>query len=49
MKSFLRAKYASKSTIRRIERIVRQGERATRRSFVAAKRRQLLEGGLSSG
>jgi hypothetical protein len=45
MKSFLRKSKASGSTIRRIEKIIRQGPRATRRQFIAARRRTLTEGG----
>lgn len=48
MKSHLRFSKASKSTRRRIDRIVRLGERFTRRRFVAADRprlAQFVEGG----
>jgi hypothetical protein len=40
-RKFLRKSRASGSTRRRVERIIAQGERATRRQFVAAKRRDL--------
>ena len=33
------------STVRYIERVIRQGERAVRRQFVAADRRVFREGG----
>ena len=39
---YLRASKASGSTRRRIERMVRLGERAMRRSLTSAKRRQLM-------
>lgn len=46
MKSDLRWSKASGSTRRKIEQIIRRGERATRRSVLAARRRQ-MEGGLN--
>jgi hypothetical protein len=45
MKSGLRFSKASGTTRRRIENIVRRGERITRRHFIAVKRRELKEGG----
>lgn len=47
MKSHLRKSKASCSTIRRIERIVRQGSRAVRRSVSAFDRRR-MKGGASA-
>jgi hypothetical protein len=44
MKSHLRFSKASGSTKRKIEMILRRGNRAVRRQFVAARRRD-LEGG----
>ena len=38
---YLRWSRASGSTRQKIEKLIRQGERATRRQFVAAKRREL--------
>jgi hypothetical protein len=43
MKSALRFSKASGSTKRRVEKIVRAGERGTRRALPSAKRRELLE------
>lgn len=43
MKSHLRFSKASKSTRRKIERIVLRGERFTRRRFVAADRPRLAQ------
>lgn len=40
-KSFLRWSKASSSTKRKVEAIIRQGNRAVRRSFVAADRRTI--------
>jgi hypothetical protein len=45
VKSHLRFSKASKSTVRRVEKIIRQGERGVRRSFIAARRREMVEGG----
>jgi len=42
VKSFLRKSKCDKSTLRKVEQIVRRGEREIRRQFVAAKRRELL-------
>lgn len=47
MKSHLRFSKASGSTKRKIEMILRRGERTVRRSFVAAKRRELNGRGTS--
>jgi hypothetical protein len=50
MKSHLRISKASGSTKRRVDAIIRQGKRFTRRRFVAAERtmlRDYLRGGLS--
>jgi len=41
VKSFLRASKASGSTKRKIERIIRQGDRAFLRQFNSARRREL--------
>ena len=43
VKSFLRRKYASGSTRRRVDRIMRLGERATKRALRADRRRELAE------
>jgi len=43
VKSFLRFSRASGSTKRRIERIIRQGDRAIRRALTSSKRREILE------
>jgi hypothetical protein len=43
MKSAIRLSKASGSTKRRVEKIVRLGERATRRALTSSKRRDLLE------
>jgi hypothetical protein len=45
MKSFLRRSRASGSEKRKVELIARQGERRTRRQFVAVQRKQFREGG----
>lgn len=45
MKSFLRFSKASGSTRRKVEEIIRRGERATRRQFIAVRRQELKEGG----
>lgn len=45
MKSYLRYSKASGSTRRKVEQIIRRGERATRRQFIAVRRRELSEGG----
>lgn len=42
MKSFLRRTYASGSTKRKVDQIVRQGGRSVRRQFVAADRTHRL-------
>lgn len=44
MKSALRFSKASGSTRRRVERIIRQGSRATLRQFNSARRRAFREG-----
>jgi len=44
LKSYLRASKASGTTRRRVEEIVREGERRTRRQFMAIDRRTLLNG-----
>lgn len=51
MKRTLRWSKLSGSTRRRIETILKKGERSTRRAFVAADRRQLQQqqGGLRDG
>jgi hypothetical protein len=43
MKSFLRFSKASGSTRRRIEKIIRHGERATKRALSASRRREFSE------
>lgn len=46
MKSALRWSKASGSTKRRVERIIRLGERATKRALSASRRRELSERGV---
>ena len=43
MKKFLRFSRASGSTRRKVEQIIRQGERATKRALSARHRRELVE------
>ena len=43
MKSFLRFNKASGSTRRRVDKIIRLGERATKRSLSASRRREFSE------
>lgn len=45
MKSAIRFSKANGSTRRKVESILRRGERVTRRQFIAVKRRDLKEGG----
>ncbi|MDR3573910.1 MAG: hypothetical protein P4L50_08615 [Anaerolineaceae bacterium] len=44
MKSHLRFSKASGSDRRKVEQIIRRGNRATRRQFVAIRRRQIESG-----
>ena len=49
MKSFMRFSKASGSTRRKVEAIIKRGERATRRQFVAIDRRALKQAGFTEG
>lgn len=49
MKSPLRFSKASGSTKRRVEKVIRLGDRATRRAVASWRRRQYQEGGSYAG